>query len=399
MEKKRKISKNLLFSSIFHFRSSIFYLLFSVVYLTVSTSAQAANLKDILSGYYKILPFFTKSSSTKENIYAVLQRLRLEFKPQLTKNFLLNVVYDHELLINDFSHTPDFNLIRQKNQKNFNWWDADQVISDTNHIYERQLLYRCYLRFESTNSRWSFGKQLIDWGRLRFYSPLDLFNPPLPSDIEPDERIGFDTLNIELFNKNFSSLNLIYGPGHNTDEDSYALKLYKKFGSYDTFLIGAKHREEKTAGFGFDGYLWKAGLRGEFTYTKDGKERYPRAALGLDYSFSAKTTGLIEYFYNGAANGDYATFASSLIEEQKRLSLKKQLLSFMVTHDLTPLLKFRASFIYDILGKSAFLNPELRYNISQDIDAALGTQFFVRRPNSEFQDKHNLYYAEVKIYF
>jgi hypothetical protein len=398
MEKNKKKLKNFNLS-IFNFPSSIFYLLSSIFCLAISTQSYAADFKDIFSGYYKVLPTFTKSSSTKENISAVLQRLRLEFKPQLTKNIKLFVTYDHELLLNDFSQNPDFALIRQDNQKDLAWWDADQVISDTKHVYEQQLLFRCYLQFESEKSRIAFGKQLIDWGRLRFYSPLDLFNPPNPSDIEADERTGFDALNIELFGDNFTSLNLIYGPGHTSDEDSYALRLYKKIFSYDTFFIVAKHLKEKTIGLGFDGYLKKAGFRGEFTFTKLGQERYPRAALGLDYSFSAKTSGLAEYFYNGAANGDYAVFSTSLLDQRQKLSLKKQLLSLSLTHEITPLFKFKWAAIYDIVGKSVFLNPELRYNITENTDAAIGAQFFAKNDNSEFQDKHNMYYAEVKLFF
>lgn len=354
---------------------------------------------DIFSGYYKILATFSKSNTTKENIAGVLQRLRLELNPKLTKNLTLDLVYDHELLLNDFSNTSDFGLIRQNNQKNFAFLDLDKVISDTDHVYERHLLHRAYLKYESGHSRWTLGKQLIDWGRLRFYSALDLFNQPLPSNIEADERLGFDALNVELFSDNFSGINLIYGPGRNDDKNSYGLKLYKKIKTYDTFLIAAKHEEDKIMGLGFDGYLLDAGLRGEFTYTKSGKERYPRAGIGLDYSFTPKTTVTLEYFYNGAANGDFGAFSTSLIESRKRLSLQKHLVSGMASYDVTPLLKFKALGIFDIIGKSAFLNPELRYNITENFDAAIGAQCFIESEGSEFQDQNNVYYAELKYFF
>ena len=354
---------------------------------------------DAFSGYYKILTAFSKSTTTKEGIYFALQRLRLQFNPKLGKNLELNLVYDHEFLLNDFSHTPQFDLIRQKDQKNFAFFDADKVISDTDHFYEDHLLFRGYLKFESPHSRWTFGKQLIDWGRMRFYSPLDIFNPPIPTDLEADERVGFDALNIELSSDNFSGLNLIYGPGREEDEQSFGLRLFKKIKTYDTFFIAAKHEEEKILGFGFDGYLLNAGLRGEFSYTKDGKERYPRAALGVDYNFPNQIYVDLEYFYNGAANGDFGAFSTSLVEQRQRLSLKKDLISAMVTYEITPLLKCKGLAIYDIIGKSAFLNPELRYNIRKDLDVACGAQFFFETPDSEFQDSNNVYYLELKYFF
>ncbi len=361
--------------------------------------ASAANLKEIVSGYYKVLTAFSKATATKEGIYYALQRLRLEFKPKLTKNIELNLTYDHELLLNDFSNTSDFSLIRQKDQKNLAFLDADKVITDRDNVFERHILFRGYLKFESPHSRWTLGKQLIDWGRMRFYSPLDLFNQPLPSDIEAEERVGFDAFNIELSSDNFSGINLLYGPGENESETSYGLRLYKKIKTYDTFIIAAKHTEEKVLGFGFDGYVFDAGLRGEFTYTKDGEEKYPRASIGVDYNFPHQVYALLEYFYNGAANGDFAAFSSSLVEQRKRLSLEKHLLNFMLTHEITPLLKFRFLSIYDFDGKSAFLNPELRYNVAKDVDVSCGTQIFLETPGSEFQDANNIYYVSLKYFF
>lgn len=364
-----------------------------------ATPAIANPVTDALSGYYKALTAFTKSTSTKEGIFYALQRLRLEFEPKLTKNISLNLTYDHELLLNDFSRTSDFGLIRQKNQKNFAWFDADQAITDTDHIYERQALHRAFLKFESPHARVTFGKQLIDWGRMRFYSPLDLFNQPLPSDIEADERIGFDALNIELSKEDFSSLNILFGPATTHGRTSYGLRLYRKFGTYDTFLIAAKHEKERIAGIGFDGYIKDAGFRGEFTYTKTGKETYPRFSVGADYNFFTKTNVLLEYFYNGAADGDYDAFASSLVRQRQKLSLEKHLLSQMVTHQISPLLKFRWLSIYDITGKSAFLNPEFRYNVKEDLDVAAGAQFFIESRGSEFENNNNLYYIELKLFF
>lgn len=352
-----------------------------------------------ISGYAKTLATFTKSTSTKEDIFGILNRLRFSWEPKITEKVSLHITYDHEILIHDFAHTSDFSLIRQKNQKNFSFFDADKVITDTDHIYERHLLHRIYVSYDSERLRARFGKQLIDWGRMRFYSPLDLFNQPIPSDIESDERLGFDALNLEFFSSDLSSLNLIYGPGKSETKSSLALKLYKKIKTFDTFLIAGKKEKDRVAGLGFDGYLCGTGFRGEFTYTKSGKERYPRASIGLDYAFNQKTSLILEYFYNGSANGDYAAFSDSLTESRKRLSLEKNLLSCQLTHELTPLLKFETSLIYDANGESALINPQIRYNVRENIDLKIGSQLFVESRGSEFQDANNLYYLEFKLFF
>ncbi len=373
--------------------------IFFLFVLLFSTPAYALDLTDSFSGCYKALGAVTKSTSSKEDIYYALQRVRLEFEPKLTKNIELNLTYDHELILNDFSNTPDFDLIRQRDQKHSTWFDADQVISDTKHVNEKQLLHRAFIKFESDHSRLTFGKQLIDWGRMRFYSPLDLFNPPIPSNIEADERVGFDALNIEFSSDNFSGINLLYGPNTTEATSSYGLRFYKKIATYDTFLLAAKHEKDRIVGIGFDGYIKDAGFRGEFSYTRSGKEKYARVSIGADYSLSPKATVLMEYFYNGAANGDYDAFANSIFVQSQQLTLKKHLLSQMITYEITPLFKFRWLSIYDIVGKSAFLTPELRYNIKENLDIAVGSQLFIKSLGSEFQNSNNIYYAELKLFF
>ncbi|MDD5020022.1 MAG: hypothetical protein PHH75_05760 [Candidatus Omnitrophica bacterium] len=355
--------------------------------------------KDTFSGYYKMLTTFSRTRDTDEPYYAALQRLRLEIKPKITERCELDIVYDHELLLHDFRNSSDFSLIRQKNQKNLAFWDADQVISDTDHVYERQLLYRAFLKYDFENSRLTMGKQLIDWGRMRFYSPLDLFNQPLPSDIETDERVGFDAVNYEFFGGDFWGWSALYGPERNSTETSFGLRFTTKIGTYDTFAIAAKHEKEKVAGFGWDGYVGDAGFRGEFTYTKNGRDTYARAAVGCDYSFWRKLYAIIEYFYNGAADGNVAAFASNVKLARDLLSIRKQLVSLMARYEATPLFQVRGSVIYDIEGKSVFLNPELRYNIFKNSDAICGAQLFAASSGSEFDGYKDLYYIEFKHYF
>jgi hypothetical protein len=352
-----------------------------------------------ISGYYKMLAAFSKTTGTKEGFFSVLQRGRLEWKPKINENWDAAFTYDHELLINDFANTSDFDLIRQKNQKNLAFWDADKVITDTDHVFERHLLYRAYVVFHSPQSRWTLGKQLIDWGRMRFYSPLDIFNAPLPSDIEADERVGFDGINVELFGGDFSSLNFVFGPGEDEEKTSFGLRGYKKIGTYDFFAIAADHEDDLVFGFGWDGYIKKAGFRGEFTYTKDGGDEAARVAVGCDTNFGAKTYAAAEYFYNGLANGNADAFSGSLTEQRRRLSLEKNLIGIMATHELTPLLKLKAAVICDVDGESAFFNPEIRYNVRENLDVATGAQLFVENAGSEFAQYENLYYLEAKLFF
>jgi len=351
------------------------------------------------SGHYKMLTTIGKVSGTEEGFFSVLQRARVAWTPQINKRWEANITLDNELLVNDFSNTGDFALIRQKDQKSLAFWDLDKVISDTDHVFYRVSAYRAFLTYHGDEVRVTMGKQLLDWGRMRFYSPLDIFNQPLPSDLESGERVGFDGIHAELFGEEFVGLSFVFGPGQDEERTSFGLRGYKKIGSYDLFVIAADHMDDMVFGFGWDGYIKDAGFRGEFSYTKDGGDEGMRAAIGCDYNFGTKTYIAAEYFYNGLANGDTGAFSASLAEQRRRLTLEKNLIGIMATHELTPLIKLKGTVICDVDGASALINPEIRYNIREDLDLAAGAQLFVEDAGTEFAGFENLFYIETKLFF
>ena len=386
--------------------SLIFILIFFLTFINVSLAFEKQNTKFSLeklgisfSGYYKNLFTSSKTLNTEDNFYLDINRLRLAYKQTFTKNLSLQLTYDQEGLIHDIEHSAEMDLIRQKNQNDLAFLDLDHTASDKDHMYQRRSLYRAFIQYETDNLMATLGKQNIDWGRLRFYSPFDLFNPPSPSDLESDERLGFDALNIELTSDNFSGINFIFGPESNSSHTNFGLKLYKKIKTYDLFFIAAKVKKDRVAGLGFDGYIKDAGFRGEFTYTKKGKEKFPRFSLGIDYNFPNKIYVLAEYFYNGGANGDYDAFANSYAEQRNRLSIQKNLISLYMDYEITPLFKFSITNINDPKGQSVYVNPELRYNIMKNWDFAVGGQLFFESKGSEFENCNHTVYFKTKVFF
>lgn len=375
----------------------LLFLLLSLIFYGVSFS-QESDLE--ISGYYKNIFYQTKSLYTKEDIFADTGRLRLEFKKEIEPwQFFLSV--DNEAIINDFANTSDFKFIRSKIQDNLTAIDLDKVSVDNEHLYLKHSVYRAYLKYYRPEFQVVLGKQSIDWGRMRFYSPLDLFNSLAPTEVEPDERIGIDALNLNFSSQDFSGLNLILAPAKNSGEASFGARLFHKIETFDCALIAASIRKDKVLGFLFDGYLRDAGFRGEFSYTKqDNKREFPRVSLGLDYNFFAKLHLLFEQFFNGGNDDNDATaLTSSYSLSRKILSLKKHLSNLGITYELTPLVKLDNFIVYDWDGKSVFLNPQLRYNIFENTDISLGAQFFQGRSNSEFGDYQNAYYLQVKLFF
>ena len=304
--------------------------------------------------------------------------------------------------LNDFSNTPDFDFIRSKTQERTAAWNMDKVSVDNEHVYLKHTIYRAYVEYHQPEFQALLGKQGVDWGKMRFYSPLDLFNTIAPLELEREERIGIDAINLNYSPHETGGVNFIAAaPTRDSDDPSLGLKLYKTIASYDCALIAAKIVKNRVVGFSFDGYIKSAGFRGEITHTRtDDKRSFPRASVGVDYSFSENLYVLVEHFYNGGRdNNDPAAFASSYQISQQVLSLEKNLSSVWIKYSFTPVFHFNNYLIYDWEGKSVVYNPELNYNVSSNVDISVGPQLYWGKSNSEFGATENLYYAEVKWFF
>ncbi|PIQ89457.1 MAG: hypothetical protein COV72_02830 [Candidatus Omnitrophica bacterium CG11_big_fil_rev_8_21_14_0_20_42_13] len=351
-------------------------------------------------GYYKNLLTFTKSIYTDEGIFADLSRLRVELQAQ-AKAWIFYAAVDNEFLVNDFANTADFAFTRSQQQQNLAFADLDKVSVDNDHLYARHSLYRAYLKYYSPSLQLVIGKQSIDWGKMRFYSPVDLFNSLAPSALEPDERVGVDALNLNLAGSDFSGINIVVSPGTDSGEASFGVKLYNKMATYDCSLIAASIKKDIAVGVALDGYAKDAGLRAEITHNRhDNGRDFARIAVGVDYNFPNKLYILFEQFYNGGfEDNDASAFSSSYDKSRRILSLKKHLSNLYLSYELTPLLKLSNMFTYDWEGKSVFLAPLIKYNIVENCDISAGLELFYGRANSEFGDYKHLYYFELKRYF
>ena len=376
--------------------------LLSILILLCALSVPAEPASDTfkVSGYYKTLLTSGQSLATKESIFASTNRLRLEFKTQMDPwQFYLTV--DNEAIINDFANTADFAFIRSRTQDKNAALDMDVVSVDNDHLYLKHSVYRAFVKYYTPEFQAVIGKQLVDWGRLRFYSPVDIFNSVAAVNLEPDERIGLDAINLNFSPEDFVGINIVAAPDNSNEGASGGIRFYKTVSTYDLSLIAASVYKDQVYGVAFDGYIKDAGFRGEITHNiQDNKREFTRAALGLDYRFNKKWYALMEHFYNGGHDdNDPASLTSSYKLSRQVVSLNSQLSSVWIQYTFSPLIDINHYMIYDWDGQSVVMNPEIQYDINKNTDLRFGTQLFFGKGNSEFGDNEHLYYGECVLFF
>ena len=372
-------------------------LLGASLFTVTSVAAESEPLE--ISGYYKNLTIVTESLSSKEDIFATINRLRVELLKEVNP-WTFYVALDNELIGNDFANTPDFDVIRSREQQNAAVWDGDKTSVDNDHIYLRHAIFRAFAKYYSDDFQVTVGKQGIDWGVMRFYSPNDIFNTVGPVDLERDERVGVDAINLNVALGSLSGLTAVVVPTDDEEDFMAAAKLYKTVGTYDITLIAATIREQVIAGITFDGYIKSAGLRGEINHNhQDDGRNFLRASVGVDYSFSEKSYLLLEQFFNGGVDKNAASFLTDFKANRRLLSMEKNLTSVWYQYKFTPLLELNQYVIYDWDGNSAVYNPELTYNMTENTDVTGGVQINFGDSNSEFGDIPDLYYIQFELFF
>lgn len=370
---------------------------FLFIFCTTLSPAFADDID--ISGFYKNVMMHTRSAYTEESISVNINMLRVKLEKK-SDPWLFFIMFDNEAMFHDFGNTKDFDAVTSGLQNKTANVDLDIVSSQTSHEFVRHAIYRAVVKYYNDDIQVSVGKQAIDWGKMRFYSPIDLFNTLGPLDYERDKKVGADAININFSPGSFYGLNIVAAPGENQDKTSYAIKAYKTIKTYDISFVAAKIKQDKTFGIAFDGYLGAAGFRGEITHNVFNDDReFARLTLGLDYNFTDKIYVLFEQFYNGGADDNDTEALLDFSAAKRILSLKKNLSNLMFTYKATPLIDVDNYLIFDWDEKSIVVNPEVKYNVKQNMDVSVGCQLFWGSQSSEFGGYENTYYGKLKWYF
>ncbi len=172
-------------------------------------------------------------------------------------------------------------------------------------------------------------------------------------------------------------------------------------GELDYALLLGRIGDETVAGLDFAGNLWGGGIRLEAMAGWPEREgSYAQLAAGYDFTlrnqaFPAGLYLLAEYFYNGAALGTTAPPRTA----DRLESRNGHFLGLSAGYDLTPLWRLDGLAIWDLVGQSAFLSPQLTWSATADIDVTLFAQLFLGDASSEFGGLEDAYFLRFELFF
>ena len=361
-------------------------------------------------GYFEDLASGSQSYFTQAAWGDNLDRLRISYDGKYQDWLAVHMDYDNEIHEGNFIGLPDFAIVRDR--QSAAWLDLQQVLVNEPNGYWDTSLYRGYVALRTSDATLTLGRQRIGWGTAHFFSPMDMFNPISPLQVEPDERQGVDAASLQFSSPGALRWNAVYAPQDGFRRSTEALRLGRTIHNYDFDVAAARFGQDWTGGVDFSGQVGGAGLRGEMTY----RWRHPipgipeisthnalRFVVGSDYAFAGGLYLVAEYFYNQGQpdTAKNQPFDPTVLLQftNEIFTLHRHFISAGASYPLTPLWKLETYVVDDVAGPSAVVLPRLTHNLTANTDLTFGAQLFASSKTGEFHGLSDLAYVEFVIHF
>jgi hypothetical protein len=252
---------------------------------------------------------------------------------------------------------------------------------------------------------WGFvrvGRQAVTWGNGMLFTPLDIFDPFAPTDIEREYKIGEDMLSVQVPSRwgEFQFLGVARREPltHSVqlNQSSFAGKWHKGLGKVDLDLMAARHFSDDVIGFGSSQPLGRAGWRLDATWTfLDGDSRragYLALVTNIDYSWvwrSKNFYGYVEFYFNGLGTTHYdlASLDPALVARLARremFTIGRYYADSKVQVEVNPLFNVYVSSIVNLYDGSGVFQPRGIYSITTDLLLTFGANLVWGKPGTEF---------------
>ena len=283
-------------------------------------------------------------------------------------------------------------------------------------------LDRASVQFSTDFADFSVGRDAIAWGSARVVNPTDVVAPYTYDQLDTEDRVGIDAIRVRIPVGAMGEVDAGYISGTDFDFGKSAVFLRTQLNAAETdfsillldfqrdLLIGL----DVARGIGGAGFWLETAyvLTAPFDDEPDASADYLRASIGLDYSFGGDTYAFIEYHFNGAGARKPEKYLTNLERPAYTRGsvylLGMHYLAPGFTRQITPLISFGGQLLFNLFDTSAWVAPQVSYNIAEDIHLSIGGLISLgKRPEddeltelqSEFGSYPNLFFSSFRVYF
>lgn len=351
-----------------------------------------------LKGYYKNLNLFSNRSTNNDFFLADLNRVRTEWDARFFKILSAKVIWDNELIGGNYVNTEEF--ASRQAQRDAPYLNMDYELVRKNDFFYGQNFYRAYLQFDPGFFTLKVGRQKIDWGVMRLFSPVDLFTRIPIFDVEKEERVGTTAGNLTVPIGSKTRINPVYAFDSRWDRSRLGARLTQTVGHFDLSASGGRFLRDTVIGFDISGDVKKAGVRGELSYDRAAVGRnFVQFSAGIDYGFENTFYFALEYFFNGQGTNNILALPVFPPTANPIQTVHKNFIGLQTRYEISPLWLTSMTTVVDVNGGSLFVNPETKYSVLSWLDLTGGVQIPVGKVAGEFTAIPNVYYLQTQLFF
>ena len=256
-------------------------------------------------------------------------------------------------------------------------------IIDDSGIVLNTSIDRASLSWTKNNIEVTVGRQRLNWGINLVWNPNDIFNTFNYFDFDYEERPGSDAIRVQYNKGIFSSLQGVYKPAQEYNQQVGAVMYKTNFKKYDWQTFIGVYQEDLVSGTGWAGNINQLGFKGEITYFHSFSMSVKMkeiliGSISLDKTFKKNYFMMFSYLYNGSAKEilNNASDFSKINLSAKNLMPFTHTFFAQLTKTFNPLVSAGLSCMYSLSKNTLILFPTLTVSLSENCDVALIAQSF-----------------------
>lgn len=294
----------------------------------------------------------------------------------LGSNFALQLHYEAGRDFNSDGTSLGFTI---PGRNSYRWSDITSTPGgDDGKSVNRQNLDRFNLQWNLNAGDLTVGRQAVAFGSARIINPTDVFLPFDVQTLNTEYRVGIDAIRFQRPVGQLSEMDIGVVLGDSGSANSAAfVRLKSNIKGSDLELTLIRFSEQNLFGVGLETTLGVYGAWIE-TAAVSGDDTYVRTSLGLDYGFSEKWFGMLEYHYNGAGASEPSKYLSRLSSTPYTAGgvflLGEHYLIPSVSWQVSPLTTASFQLLANLSDDSIFANLGVDYSLSSNL--YLGVQLF-----------------------
>jgi len=335
-------------------------------------------------------------------------KLRLDFEAHpddvvtIGANINIQKYFDNTMWnLLDFLPTDIWQPIFQPEDFPEEMWITEFPIALSDTLF----LDNVYLKAGFKHFDLTVGKQQISLGTGYAWNPTDIFNTKQLLD-PTYEQTGVNAIRAEIPLKGRTNLDVILSPGKDWKESVKMLQLKTGLGRFDmqgtigqytwqrtqfnptTFSIDEQNNLRTLYGGSIVGELAGAGLWIEGAFNKmENIADFSEIIFGTDYTFKNGLYIIMEYLRNengvsSKENLDINNYLRYFMGETH--SLMQDYLFGFLSYPLNDFIQFGLLGFRNLNDNSAALNPQISWNLFQDVDLTMVYSHFIGDDNTEF---------------